>query len=49
MRQNVEVNNALFVDNPPTLIEAKTLEVLSFFEDPDNKDKSFDWWKNAQT
>ena len=53
---NFEVNNALIEDIPIFLnndissvpMEAKPLEVLDFFDNPNNKTKSFCWWKKTQ-
>ena len=48
---NTKVNNALMEDImiTPTPIEAKSLDVLDFFEDPKDKVRSPDLWKNTQT
>ena len=54
---NIKVNNALIEDIfiapindiPSAPMEAKSLEVLNFFDDPDDKAKSLGWWKRIQT
>ena len=43
VKVNIEVNNALVENAPPVPIEAKSLEVLDLFDNPDGKWKSHDW------
>ena len=53
----MEVNNALIEDIPIAPIDdipfapmdTKSLDVLDFFDDTENKAKTLGWWQNTQT
>ena len=54
---NIEVNNALIEDIPisqindipSALTKEKSREASNFFDNPNDKAKSLDWWKRIQT